>query len=134
MIALGYERASKKSGLYLEDVWALDEDNTTETIVRKFLPYYNSEKKKNKADGSSKQGREDGTPVLKSQLNILYPLLKTFGLPLLGTAVIKLVVSLITFVAPVILNSLITFVQTDGKKMYIIAFFVSYIRLRMCIV
>ncbi|XP_022645623.1 canalicular multispecific organic anion transporter 2-like isoform X2 [Varroa jacobsoni] len=113
MIALGYERASKKSGLYLEDVWALDEDNTTETIVRKFLPYYNSEKKKNKADGSSKQGREDGTPVLKSQLNILYPLLKTFGLPLLGTAVIKLVVSLITFVAPVILNSLITFVQTD---------------------
>lgn len=115
MAALGYQRVRNNSGLRLEDMWVLDDDNTTEGVIKEFLPYYEAEIRK-KANKPTKKVKEDGTPVLANQQNILYPLLKTFGVPILGTAVVKLVASLLTFVAPTVLNSLITFVQTDGKK------------------
>ncbi|OQR74446.1 multidrug resistance-associated protein 1-like [Tropilaelaps mercedesae] len=112
MAALGYQRASKKSGLRMEDMWKLDEVNTTDGILRKFLPKYQSEVNQ-KRGRPTKQIKEDGTPVLSDQQNILLPLLRTFGWPLLGTALIKLIASLLTFVAPTVLNSLISFIQSD---------------------
>lgn len=114
MAALGYQRTSKKSGLRMEDMWPLEEENTTAGIMKYFTPKYEAEVKKKK-NRPTKAVREDGTKVYADQQNIMYPLLKTFGWPLLGVAFIKFVASVLTFVNPMVLNLLIIFVQSNGK-------------------
>ena len=114
LVALGYQRVKQQSGLRLEDLWDLDDENKTEGIVKRFLPNYEAEVEKKKTVSAEKKNR-DGTPVLENQTNVLFPLLRTFGWNLLGIAFIKLVASLLTFVSPTVLNSLITFVRSDGE-------------------
>lgn len=98
----------------MDELWDLNDENTTEGIISKFLPYYEAEVEKKKARPSGKVD-ENGCPILENRMNILYPLFKTFGWNLVGIAFIKLIATLLTFVSPTVLNALITFVSSDGK-------------------
>ena len=98
----------------MEDMWNLDDSNNTNGILETFLPIYEREfaKKRN-----SEEGDGAAVPDLRGRINIVYPLLKTFQWTLLGTAFLKLIASLLVFVPPLILNSLISFVKSEGNRL-----------------
>lgn len=66
---------------------------------------------KTKLEPSKENG---GHLILKNMRNIIFPLLKTFRWNLVGISILKLIASLLTFVPPLLLNSLITFIQSKG--------------------
>lgn len=100
MIRLGFNRA-----LRLGDLWRLDEDNTSDHVVREFQPNYELER-----------ARTTNTKP-RSTFNILYPLVRTFRGEFLPLTICRLVETACTFVFPLILDRLIDFIKSDGEQM-----------------
>lgn len=98
----------------MDELPDLDEENSTEGILSKFLPSYEAEVNEEKARPRGEVG-ENGSPILENRTNIFYPLLKTFGCNLAGIAFMKLIATVLTFASPTLLSALITFVSSNGE-------------------
>ncbi|XP_013781403.1 multidrug resistance-associated protein 1-like [Limulus polyphemus] len=102
--------------LVMEDMWELSTENKTSGMLPEFdkhwIPVLKKAIQRSQMDGSSKDKGTKNVPV-QSQVNILWPLLKTFPLELFVAGFMKLVGSLMPFVNPQILSLVIAFVSGD---------------------
>ena len=92
LILLGFKKPLTK-----DDMWSLNKRNRTAENAKKLERTINkmNEKKNNKLNG------------------VLMPLVKTYWVSLVFLAFHKLVISLIIFVNPIVLNWLISFISND---------------------
>lgn len=99
MVRLGFKRA-----LRLEDLWPLEDENTSDDIIRKFQPNYEAE------TARATKGKNS------SSFNVLFPLVKTFGGEFLPLTAYRLIDISCTFAFPLVLDRLITFIKSDGEE------------------
>jgi len=102
-----------KQSLKLEDMWALDRNNVTNSILKKFnkvwIPTIEKENK------NAIKRTLEGEPVI-TNISILSSLLKTFWSGFLFVALLKLIVSSLIFVNPLILDKLISFMNPSNDE------------------
>jgi ABC-type bacteriocin/lantibiotic exporter with double-glycine peptidase domain len=91
-----------KRPLVAEDMWKLDKRNQTKHIYRQFERYWQPAIERSKS-----------LEAPKKSLNVTWPLVKSFWRPLLVVFAFKFVASFMTFVNPLILDQLITFMSSD---------------------
>ncbi|KAG8191790.1 hypothetical protein JTE90_026825 [Oedothorax gibbosus] len=127
MAILGY-----KKPLTATDMWELREEDTSESLQAEFgkhwLPlvervnhHHRTLRKHLSRRYSEMPGTEKTKVVISpteyekdvSKLSILRPIMKTFGLELFVTGLLKLGASVITFANPILLDELIAFVGSD---------------------
>ena len=97
LILLGFKRPLTK-----DDMWSLNKRNKTAENVNKL------ERTLNKIDVNGKKNNKFN--------GVLMPLIKTYWVTLIFLAFLKLVVSLIIFVNPIVLNWLISFISNDEPQ------------------
>ncbi len=102
-----------KQSLKLEDMWALDRNNVTSSILKKFnyvwIPTIEKEKK------NAIKRTLEGEPVI-TNISILSSLLKTFWSQFLFVALLKLIASSLVFVNPLMLDKLISFMNPSNDE------------------
>ncbi|CAL1277165.1 unnamed protein product [Larinioides sclopetarius] len=128
MSILGWKRP-----LRVEDLWDLNPDDRTDYISAKFEKHYRQfnwaqpvaqSKIREEADDikAEEQVLKDGTEYIvrnghqdqpKEKIHILRSLYKTFAGSFITGSILKLIYDLLQFVNPVILRSLINYVNTD---------------------
>lgn len=89
-----------KRPLVQEDMWKLDRENQTKNIYRQFNRHLKPKANKNPS-------------IVTKKINVIWPLCKTFWQPMLIVIAFKFVASFMTFVNPLILDQLITFMSSD---------------------
>lgn len=107
MILRGY-----KEPLRLDDMWSLDQANSTKQIANNFDHFYRGQKRPKKPTGE-KNASADGGLASSPEVGIMTPLFRTFLPELFVLAFHKLVGSLLTFVNPVVLDLLIRFIDSN---------------------
>ncbi|XP_023209485.1 multidrug resistance-associated protein 1-like [Centruroides sculpturatus] len=107
MVYLGY-----KKPLELDDMWSLSSENRTRDVSMKFDEYWIPLLEENIR--TKPKNYQNETAIKK--ISILYPLIKTFWIEFLLTAILKFIASVLTFVNPLILDMLIAFV--GGNEPY----------------
>ena len=85
-----------------DDMWSLNKKNQTAENANKL------ERTMNKMNGNGKKNDKFN--------GVLMPLVKTYWVALIFLAFLKLVVSLIIFVNPIVLNLLISFISNDEPQ------------------
>ncbi|CAG2106882.1 unnamed protein product, partial [Medioppia subpectinata] len=95
MIMNGY-----RNTLTAEDMWPLESDNTASDCVRQFNKHWRPIENK-----------------VKGKVNILRPILKTYGPSLALNSLLKLLSTLLTLSQPVILDRLIGFLTASGPTL-----------------
>ena len=95
LILLGFKKPLTK-----DDMWSLNKRNRTAENAKKLERTINkmNEKKNNKLNG------------------VLVPLVKTYWVTLICLAILNLIISLIMFVNPIVLNWLISFISNDEPE------------------
>jgi len=109
MIWTGYKRP-----LTTKDMWSLRTDNLSHVITKKFdrkwIP--SVEKAKDIALKKSLETSEKSVP----QMGILLPLWKTFWPGIIFLSFLKLIASVLTFVNPIVLDLLITYMTPENNQ------------------
>jgi len=125
-----------KRSLLQEDVWDLEPKNKTESLINRFNIYWHKmsasddEESKKLADYDYDQRFEEEKEQIdeqrsKERISIIKALFHTFYSQLLVCAALKLISSLIIFVNPMLMNSIIGFVSSIDEpawKGYLYAF------------
>lgn len=115
MAYLGYKRP-----LEIDDMWSLSSENRTRDISIKFdeywIPMLMENMRKDASYQKSSLNENEQNFIVTNKINIIYPIIKTFWVEFLLTAIFKLFGSVLTFVNPLILDLLIAFV--GGNEPY----------------
>ncbi|GAB0095977.1 multidrug resistance-associated protein 1 [Sergentomyia squamirostris] len=126
----GYRRP-----LEISDMWDLNEDDQTRSLVPDFDKYWYDSVRKNqtkqdKKDGSKKPAQNgysngsafstsgDFTPHGKSNGSVLPAMVKAFGGPFWFAGILKLVIDLLSFASPQLLGLLIAFTSDDQAPLW----------------
>ncbi len=94
-------------------MWALDRNNITSSILRKFNKVWIPTVEKEKKNAIRKAS--EGEPVM-TNISILSSLLKTFWSEFFFVALFKLIASSLVFVNPLVLDRLITFMNPSNDE------------------
>lgn len=117
MVMLGFKRP-----LLDQDMYLLDKQNSTKTIIDKFekkLDQIRTKKVLKNLKQSSSTGYElPMTDKVQVKLNITFLVLQLFWKQFLFTALLKLISSVLTFTNPIVLDFLISFMSDDKEPMW----------------
>ncbi|KAK8761772.1 hypothetical protein V5799_026965 [Amblyomma americanum] len=98
--------------LQLSDMWDLDKVNATKHVALQFDRFYRNQKQRKKPLPEKGAAEEIG-PTSSPHVGIMAPLFRTFLPELILIGFFRLAGSLLTFVNPVALDMLITFINSD---------------------
>ncbi|CAG2110662.1 unnamed protein product, partial [Medioppia subpectinata] len=93
-----------------EDMWYLDNHNTTDYIYTKFSKIWLQLTKKQIKSKILKENQK------QFYMNIINPLLKCFWMQLLTVSAFKLISSCLAFISPIVLDRLITFMSPSNAE------------------
>ncbi|XP_043270601.1 multidrug resistance-associated protein 1 isoform X1 [Venturia canescens] len=110
-----------KKPLEVKDLWSMNPEDTAKEIVPRFDKYWNSSQRKSenaqaaKASFRKASGQVDFNSGRKKKVaSVLMPLCKAFGPTFIFGAFLKLLMDILTFVSPLLLERLIAFI--DGPE------------------
>ncbi len=108
MIIKGYKRP-----LTTDDMWSLNHDNKSSVVLKKFNRVWVPSVEKEKENAMKKAPK--GDPVV-TNFSVLFPIIKTFWPGMLSVAILKLIASSLTFVNPLVLDRLISFMSPTNHE------------------